>query len=271
MIKLNNETIDFKSFPNGETLVDGEKIFKARNHSNNKIFLKYESDLDLTNLMFLKRHLDEDNLDIVLEIGYMPYSRMDRVEGASVFTLKYVCEFINSLKFKQVLVHEAHSDVTAALLDRVTVIDESVKLLYTVMGIVGFDPNEDYIFYPDAGAQKRYGKLNQKNELVGFKKRDFQTGHIDSLQVIGDLKHDKKIIIVDDLSSRGGTFIYAAKELKKMGAGDIYLVVAHCEETIFSGDIPESDLIKKVYTTDSIISESKHEKIEIIKHLGENK
>ena len=55
-----------------------------------------------------------------------------------------------------------------------------------------------------------------------------------------------------------------AEKLKEIGAKDIYLVVTHCEDTIFDGDILKTDLIKKVYTTDSILSKN-CEKIEIEK------
>ena len=69
--------------------------------------------------------------------------------------------------------------------------------------------------------------------------------------------------IVDDISSRGGTFYFSAKELKKLGANDIYLYISHCENTILEGEVLTSGLIKKVFTTDSIFT-AEHEDIEII-------
>ena len=52
--------------------------------------------------------------------------------------------------------------------------------------------------------------------------------------------------------------------LRDMGASEIYLVVTHCEDTIFKGDILKTDLIKKVYTTDSILNKE-HKKIKVKK------
>ena len=46
----------------------------------------------------------------------------------------------------------------------------------------------------------------------------------------------------------------SAKKLKELGAGNIDLIVTHCEKTILDGDIPHGSLINKVITTDSIIS-----------------
>lgn len=271
MIKLNHELIEFKKFPNGETHLNGQQLLDSWNllGDNNKVEFKYESDADLIQLMLVKRFLDETtNKETVLYISYMPYSRMDRRVGTDVFTLKYVCDFINSLKFDSVYVVESHSDVTLALLDNCYALETGRNLFELVSEKIGFDKEKDYIFYPDAGAQKRYSKLGIPNELVGFKKRNTETGKIDSLQVVGNIEPGRKVVILDDLSSYGGTFIASAEKLKELGAGDIFLAVTHCEDSIFKGKIPGSDLITKVFTTDSIINESKHEKVEIISSLG---
>ena len=73
----------------------------------------------------------------------------------------------------------------------------------------------------------------------------------------------KNILIIDDICSKGGTFYYAAKELKEAGAANIYLYVTHCENTIHEGELLNSDLIKHIYTTDSILTKE-HEKITVV-------
>ena len=82
------------------------------------------------------------------------------------------------------------------------------------------------------------------------------------------------VIIIDDISSRGGTFYHSAKKLKELGANKIYLYITHCEKTILEGEIFSSGLIEKVYTTNSIffneaqsLAESKGvaNKIEVIR------
>lgn len=273
MIKVNNKLIEFKTFPNGETHLDAEQIMKSMSFLGvlNDVLFKYESDTDLIHLMLVKRFLDEaTDKKSTLNISYMPYSRMDRRMGTDVFTLKYVCDFINSLNFSVVYVHESHSDVSLALLNNSVGLEDGAHLFEVVSHEVDFDKEKDFVFYPDAGAQKRYSKLGVKNELVGFKKRNTETGRIDSLQVVGEIDPGSKVIILDDLSSYGGTFMMSAEKLKELGAGDIFLAVTHCEESIFKGKIPESDLIKKVFTTDSIINESQHEKVKIITSVGWN-
>lgn len=122
-----------------------------------------------------------------------------------------------------------------------------------------------YLVYPDAGAAKRYGKqINYDKVLTASKERDFKTGYINKLDINGSIEDQNfKAIIVDDLCSKGGTFILTASKLREMRATDIYLVITHCEDTIFKGDLLKTNLIKKVYTTNSILSKE-HEKIEVV-------
>ncbi|QAA31989.1 ribose-phosphate diphosphokinase [Clostridium manihotivorum] len=261
MIYLNNKKVQIKKFPNGESLINNEGL--VINSYDNEIKLKFESDEDITQLIFLKNHLDELNKKSNLIIPYMPYSRMDRTEGVTVFTLKYLCKLINSLNFDKVTIYEPHSEVSVALLDRVKVINMSQALTKELLKELNYEENL-YLVYPDAGAAKRYEKqIDYKKVLTANKERDFNTGYIKSLKINGEVKEKEfKAIIVDDLCSRGGTFILTAEALKDLGAKEIYLVVTHCEDTIFEGDILKNDLITKVYTTNSILSKG-HDKIEI--------
>lgn len=265
MIYVNGKEVNFSQFPNGETKVDESSI--DCEHLS-EIILKFENDLDLIRLMFVKKYLDSLYCQSFLRVGYMPYSRMDRSENNSAFTLKYVSEFINSLNFDSIEISEPHSDVCVALLNRCATTYPTEHILEDVIKITNFDKGIDYLYFPDAGAQKRYGNINGFNQLVGFKKRDFQTGRIESLKVIGDVVgKDFKVIIVDDLCSRGGTFMLSGEKLKEIGAGEIHLIVGHCEDTIFDGDILTTDLITKVYTTDSILTRT-HEKIKLYKEIS---
>ena len=72
----------------------------------------------------------------------------------------------------------------------------------------------------------------------------------------------KDILIVDDICSYGGTFLHSAKKLKEFGANKIYLYVSHCENSILKGQLMSSGLIERVFTTNSIFTES-HERIEV--------
>ena len=262
MIFLNGERVEVKKFPNGEALIKSENLKLGSDCNEIKIY--FESDEDITHLVFLKSHLDEMRVKCSLVLPYMPYSRMDRTEGVMLFTLKHLCKLINNLNFEGVTIFEPHSEVSIALLDRVKVINMSKLLTEELLKELNKDSKDIYLVYPDAGAAKRYGKqIAYKKILTASKERDFKTGFIKNLEINGEVENKGfKAIIIDDLCSKGGTFVLTAAKLKEMGASEIYLVVTHCENTIFEGDLLTGDLIKEIYTTNSILSKS-HEKIKV--------
>ena len=269
MISIDGHTVEFQTFPNGETrLIHNDPIFGF--HADgwiDKAVFKYESDADLIKLMIFKRYLDVRRINLkTLIISYMPYSRMDRSENDSPFTLKYVSEFINNLNFISIVVIEPHSDVTCALLNNAKASYINFHLIDIVKSSVSFNDNKDYLVFPDAGAKKRYSKMKSKNILFCDKVRDFNTGDISRLDLIGDISEakGKNAIIVDDLCSYGGTFIATADRLREAGFNNVYLLVAHAENAIFEMNEKTGkqlfQYIGKIFTTNSLLS--KHNNIE---------
>lgn len=269
MILFNNEVIPLGQFPNGETYIP--KPFFAKHQAThhlvtaqqerNVVTLKYESDADLFRLFLVRKSLW---FPCDLRITYFPYSRMDRNSNSYIFTLKSVAKFINMMEWDHVILYEPHSDVTPALLNHCKVIDVTASSI--MQSKINIALGTDYqVCYPDVGAFKRYSeKFKTGDPLIGLKLRDFETGKIITLQIIGDKNLDS-VAIVDDLCSKGGTFILAAQRLKEMGFKKILLAVTHCEKTIFSGKIFESDLIDTVITTDSILDTNEgHDNLKII-------
>ena len=114
-----------------------------------------------------------------------------------------------------------------------------------------------YFVYPDAGAEKRYRKQIKYPYCISCcKERDFNSGAIKRITVNESMLNpdmDTNVgIIVDDLCSKGGTFLGTASKLRQIGFKKIILVVTHCENTIFSGDLLTSDLVDEVVVTSSI-------------------
>ena len=176
--------------------------------------------------------------------------------------MKYFAEVINSLGFASVTVLDPHSVVSEALIDRI-IINRPAKNIQKVLQKIG---EENIImFYPDEGAMKRYSSMADKPYVFGMKKRDWTTGQINGLEVAGatELIRGSRVLIVDDICSRGGTFYHSAKKLKELGADKIYLYISHCENTILEGEVLSSGLIEKVYTTDSLLT-GEDERIEVI-------
>ncbi|MBO5435297.1 ribose-phosphate pyrophosphokinase [bacterium] len=255
MIFVNDKLIDTNNFPDHTTFVRLAPDMSF----DNKVELKwlYDNDAECMTVMYLTRHLQQMGHDVELVMPYVPNARQDRVkEDEDVFTLKYFAEFINNLFFTKVTVFDAHSIVTDALIDRI--VDERPAALVTaaIENIWEEEKTQPFIFFPDEGASKRYVNLIKGPCGFGIKKRDWKTGQLaDEMQLYGDIPDDLEhapVLIIDDICSRGGTFVRAAKALRNRNAGRIYLCVSHCENTIHDGALLKDGFVKKVYTTDSI-------------------
>ncbi len=197
---------------------------------------------------------------------YIPYSRMDRVKkSSSAFTLKSFANVVNSIvKPQHIKCLDVHSDVSLALFDcYVYNYKPQIKFINGK-----YDKDTTLIVYPDGNAAKKY-----KEYLSGFKSisllkdRDFESGQIaasvvaDSTDLIKvDTTKFKDVVIVDDLCSKGGTFLRAAENIRKLLKSEdvnIDLVVAHCEYNIFNGQLlsEDSPLNGKIYTSNSILND----------------
>ena len=277
MIQLNEHIISNDRFPDGTLLM--KLPFSPK--PSNEIRWHYENDAELFKLICLVKTMREmyKGVRIDLFMPYLPNARQDRIKNPEdVFTLKYFCEVINSLEFNTVFVTDVHSNVGLALLNRVREIKPwdyihkaLTKITFMETGDVMHEAREEcyknlLLFYPDEGAMKRYSGEMGMPYIFGVKDRDWKTGQIKRLNLAGDVSmiEGKNILIIDDICSKGGTFYYAAKELKEAGAANIYLYVTHCENTIYEGELLKEDsLIKHIFTTNSLLT-APNEKMTIV-------
>lgn len=257
MIQYNGRELTFGKFPNGEVNLRMTEIEINPLDIEHAVTLKYEGDEDLFHLLLVRETL---LVPATLHILYTPYSRMDRDSDVYAFSLKTFANFINGMKWPKVVIYEPHSDVLPALLDRVKVINVTASPLMRSNIDLAFLGEPYQVCYPDVGAFKRYSdRFKTGDSLVGFKIRDFETGRITSLDISGHRSKDN-VVIVDDLCSKGGTFVLTATKLREMGFKKIVLAVAHCENTIYKGEVFISGLIDKVITTDSILNDNPYPK-----------
>ena len=220
----------------------------------------YDNDQELFCLWSLVRYIQNEYPDAVmcLHLPYIPHARQDRNVSERLFTLKYFAEMINRMNFYAVWVLDPHSDVSLALIDRVKQMPMPFLVSY----------KDCAVMYPDNGAAKKYGSMEGVvNPIIGNKHRN-AGGRIDGYELMNFTEGTKKVVIRDDICSYGGTFVAAAKELRKRGVEEITLVVSHCENNILKGEVFE--YIDKVFTSDSICTVT-HPKLVVSKVFrGEN-
>ena len=272
MIKISGKTIEMKHFPDGtQCLLDVDASYLCYLNNNGvEIEWHYENDEELVTLIYLVNHLRSKvpNTPLNLFMPYVPNARMDRTKkDCEVFTLKYFAKIINGLKFSRVYVLDPHSDVTPALIDNVIVMSPEKYIINTIDHIKMFndinDNNDLYIYFPDAGAYKRYKDMEvfkPYNKIYGKKVRDWNTGKILGLNIVDENEQTFKItekqdysnpdtfddttikirplqgkfvLMVDDIISYGGTMYYSAEKLHELGAKDIFAYATHVEPNSF--------------------------------------
>lgn len=269
MILVNNEKINIEHFPDGTPRInlDTDEI---KENLNIGIEWFYESNDELFYLMLIKKHLERHltNVDYYLYMPYVPNARMDRVKNDDeVFTLKYFCDFINSLNFTAVHIEDAHSDVSTALLNNC--INRNPKEY--IEDAINSIQDDVILYFPDAGAAKRYSDLFPDiMYCYGEKKRDWKTGKILGLDIRtnGIDLTDKTILMIDDIIAYGGSLHYSALELKNLGVKEIYAYATHTENSILDREKGtlikdlENNTVNRLFTTNSLFT-GKHEKIEV--------
>ena len=203
------------------------------------------------------------NLTVTLLLPYVPYARQDRVcNPGEALSISVFCKMINSLKFDRVVILDPHSDVTPALIDNVTVVDQYYPIKKSPW-VTGELIKNHTLVAPDAGSTKKMQQLCEKLAVDGFiqghKKRNTLTGKLSGFGYDGDVQ-GKDLLIIDDICDGGGTFIGLAKELKAGGASSVKLWVSH---GIFSKGVKHllDNGIDHVYTTDSVISRESNESL----------
>jgi ribose-phosphate pyrophosphokinase len=254
MIKLNGRVVEQNRFPDGTLALKEMDFSVLSDNFVNWIDWMYDGDEEMFTIMSLVDLIRRNSQGrIYLKMPYLPNARMDRIKtDTENFALKVFANWINGLGFDRIFVENVHSNVSNALVNNIvdSLPDDDIKTITK-------DYDFDVIFFPDEGACKRYKDMDVIKELglpiaFGIKNRDWKTGEILNLDVMGADVKDKKVLIIDDICSKGFTFYYSGMKLRELGASDVRLYVTHCEDTIRGGKILDSDVVSKVYTTDSI-------------------
>ena len=264
MIKINSFNTEITQFPNGERGYE----FTVSDIEHVRLFFKYEDDKDIFSLICAAETIYRWNKQAKIELimPYIPYSRMDRVKKASsAFTLKSFANVVNNIvKPQHIKCLDAHSDVSLALFDcYVYNFKPQIRFINEK-----YDRDTTLIVYPDGNAAKKYKEyLSEFKSISLLKDRNFESGQIAASTITDskdleklDLSKIKNVVIVDDLCSKGGTFLRASENIRALLKNDsvnIDLVVAHCEYNILNGQLlsKDSPFNGKVYTSDSIIGE----------------
>lgn len=244
------------------------------NNTTNQLTFRINSYEDLWFLKQIKDVLDNQKIKCNLTIPCLLDAQADRrFNSNESHNLKLVCEFINQMKLENVEIFHPHNqEVVEALIDNVNIIDNTFFIKQVLSEIYCKDQliqRDKGLFYhqkeelsknlilmsTDAGGFKPLMKLANMLDWQGetfsaSKSRKWQDDESKLVQQIDREDFEgKNILIIDDLSVYGGTFIGLAKLLKERNCGKLYLAVSHL--TVSNPNIELFKYFDKVFTTDS--------------------
>jgi len=250
--------ITIKRFPDGECYVRiHEKMDEAIIISNT---YPNENIIELFLLQDAARKMGAEKISVI--IPYYGYGRQDKVfeEGEAVSAEK-IAKLIEQDADKIILVnpHKEHIinffSVEAKICDGVPSIAEYFK------GRV------DAVIAPDKGALEMAKKAS---EIIDCEYNYFEKTRISSNEVRMEIKdmnvEGKKLLIIDDIISTGGTMIEAIELLNKQKAYEIYV---SCIHGLFIENADERILkvgCKEIVTTDTI--ETVYSKVTVAKKIA---
>jgi ribose-phosphate pyrophosphokinase len=257
MIRISSDTpvivkIAQLIFPSGETHVRIENPGSLQFAQHIYFTFNFRQDTEMVQLIMLVDAVRRINnkADLYLDIPYFPGARQDRVcYPGEALSVKVYADIINSLNFTRVRVFDPHSEVTTALVNNISV-DTNENLVSSALHTVLKGKRKATIVSPDAGANKKIFNLCKQLKHLEItvvradKKRDTKDGKILGTEVFIDDLKGEDCFIIDDICSRGGTFIALAKALKEKNAGDIYLIVSHYEGTAVKQQLQDAGITR---------------------------
>jgi len=247
----------YNKYPDGSSYVE---LGKEAQYRDKYIYYlnDYESLWRLGQLVDAHNNISEHKTPTIYIPNLIDAQHDKRFNPNESNNLKLVCKFLNSLDAKYVIFHPHNPEVVEALLDRVSIVDNTAFIEDVIEDILHSEDMSVYdlvLMSSDAGGFKPLMKLADKIRWKGStysasKSRKWNDGKSELIQVIDKQDFESKnILIVDDLCVRGGTFIGLAKMLQERKACKLFLAVSHI--TI---EQPNPELFKVfdgVYTTTS--------------------
>jgi len=190
---------------------------------------------------------------ITAVLPYFGYARQDRKsEGRTPISAKLVANLITTAGADRVLTMDLHAgqiqgffDIPVDNLFAGPVLREDIRENYGTKNLM--------LVSPDVGGVVRARGIAKRldADIAIVDKRRPEPGKSEVMNIIGDVK-GRKCILIDDIIDSGGTLINAAHALLEQGATE---VAAYCSHGVLSGNAAEKidkSELKELVITDSI-------------------
>lgn len=172
---------------------------------------------------------------ITAVITHYGYARQDRKAGPrEPITARLVANLLECAGVDRIITLDLHQGQIQGFFDIPVNHLSALPLFADYYDAMGFDTDNLVVVSPDVGRAKAAKKLSDMlgcSLAIAHKGRPRHNA-AEVMGIIGDIK-GKTCIINDDMIDTAGTLCANVRELKALGAGDIYVCATH---GIFSGE-----------------------------------
>jgi len=222
-----------KHFSNSEvkTIIDesirGMDIYVIQDVENK--VTKYSVD---QNLRALKTAMDAahraDAHYVTAVIPTFPYARQDKAIGREPFTAANVADELERAHAERVITLDIHNPAIGGFFRHAVLED-----LHASKNFIEYVQEQglakDLVMCaPDTGAAPRNAHYAAKlgtNLALIWKRRDYSTGEVDEMVLLGDVE-GKNVLMVDDMIDTAGTLVKACQLVKDNGAVEVYFAAS---------------------------------------------
>lgn len=223
----------FKAFSDGEWHVQIEEDVSAQSVW---VLAATMSPADnLIQLLLLLDALTRAGARVSLVLTYFGYERQDRAAPGEALSAQVVANCFKQFTLQKILIVHHHSQALHNFIDFTGLVPVSL------MASMAQSQHIDVIVAPDDGAHELAHQVAQRAGATAayiIKKRSSQDD-VRVVRIDGTVR-DRRVLVVDDIISTGGTVMKAAVALREAGARSIAVMATH---GLFSQS--EADVIRQ--------------------------
>ncbi len=231
----------------------------------------------LVELLFMISTLKRSSAGrITAVVPYYGYARQDRKqEGRVPISAKDVADFITAAGADRVLTVDLHAGQIQGFFDIPVdnLIPNKRVIVPAVRNLIKKEiGSKDNVKFgaPDIGGAERADSIARElnaDLVIAYKRRKSAT-ETEIRKVIGKVKENSTIILVDDIASTVGTLVKAAKEIKEIGAKEVWAIVTHGVFAPPAIQRIQEGYIEKILATDTVPDLEKTKECERIQYVG---
>ncbi len=217
-------------FPDGNILVQtGEKVHREEVVVVQTIWGKKASENFLELLFWLDALKRGDAAKITVVIPFFSYAKADKQEEEGLTSLRArVCaDCLQVAGANRVLMMDLHSPSIPGFFQIPVENLSAMKVIVDYLKAKNL--SDAVIVSPDAGFAKqarKYAAALGWPCAIGDKNRPELNGDAEILEIVGEVK-GKKCVVVDDFTTSAGTLVDVARALEERGAAEVYAAVTH--------------------------------------------